>query len=691
MEHAEDYEHGLREYFRIILKRIWLLIAIFVLSVTGAVIASYKMTPIYRATALLRIEKKEPTVVPIEGVFRVESTAGKFFETQNKLIRSRGICEKVFEKLALAKMEEYAETVDPVGEFSKNIMVEPVPDTYLVKVGYESKDPRLAARVADTIADQYISSVKREKKSISDQAENKITEQIPVLKQRLSKSLAALQEFEDEKSALSFEKRRSIIYEVLSSISTQLTKVKQEIARVKASHKSLTKTETVDDVLSLPSVVNNLAIQEYVREKLTLETRRAELLKKYKAASKPVQAVESKIAIVEDKIRTKASQIAKAINTELEEKNHEMQELQALLDQQEQIAKSIDANMSKYDALRAEVESNRKFYDDFVQRQKELQSTSQFDLSTIQIVDRAEVPTAPVRPKKLQNILLAAVLSLLCGVGLAFLFEQLDDSIKGYEDVDRYVRLPVLGLVPSAASEAKKIIDLDMMVERRPKSSVSEAFRSIRTSLLYTSANNEPRAFVITSAGPQEGKTTASVNLAITFANAGKKVLLVDSDLRKPRIHKTFGSDDSKGLTNYLVGQNSLKDVVSGTEVENLSFLPSGPVPPNPTELLDSDKMKEFVKQAKESYDYIIFDSPPVVAVSDAAVLAAMSDGAIQVIWSGNTSRKLVMMGKGKIESIGAKVIGVILNNLKASRSNYYYYYPRYYKYYGTEKKEPSA
>ncbi len=688
MEHKHEQEYGLKHYMAIVHKRIWLVIVIFVLSVTGAAIVSFKMTPIYLATALLRIEKTKPNIVAIQDVYEIESRANEYYETQHRILKSRKICKQVFDRFSLGKLEKYMDRSDPVASFIEDVMVTPVHDTYLVELSFENENAEMAAKVANAIVDEYMASVRLEKKKVSDEAESKISERIPILREKLTGSEKALREFEVEHSALSFDKRRGIVYQTLSSINAQLTKINHEIAAARAKYTSVKEAKTPDEILALPAVMDSPAIRAYKREKLLLEAQRAALARKYRPGSEPVMTVESKIEVIDKKIHEEASGLAGSIHTRLEEKNRESQEITVLLQKQEDLAKSIDAKMSRYNSLSKEVEGNRKLYEEFVQRQKELQSSSQFDPGTVQIVDRALVPAVPARPRKTQNLLLAALLSLLGGVALTFVFEHLDDSIKSYEDIEKYIKLPLLGVVPSVKAPKGDIAEKDLLAHRKPKSNISEAYRNIRTSLLYTSPNQESKAYVVSSAGPQEGKTTTAINLAIALAHGGKKVLLVDSDLRKPRIHKTFKISADKGLTNCLVGQDSVKDVAYQTEIENLSLMPSGPIPPNPAELLDSPRMKELMAEMKESYDTVIFDSPPLIAVTDAAVLAAQSNGTIQVIWAGNTSRKVVELGRERIENIGAKVIGVILNNMRVSRGGYYYYYyPRYYKYYSTQEE----
>jgi capsular exopolysaccharide synthesis family protein len=691
LEQNNESGYGLEEYISIIRKRFWLLLAVFIPVVTAVGIISFKMTPVYRATALLKIEKKTSHIVAIQDVVQMDTRPDDYYQTQYRLITSRNVCRKVLDVLSPELPELYEGMPDVVGALKDDIIISPVRDTYLVNVSYDSEDPELASKVANAVIDEYVAAIKREKKTVSEDAENKITKRIPALRKTLDESEKTLRGFEEENSALSFQKRREAIYKSLLDLNTGAIQVKQEAAATKSKYNSIDKAKTVDSLLSLPEIVNNRTIWTYASTKIQYEARRAELSQKYRPDSEPMKALDRKIKVVEEQIYKEALKIAESIKTELDEKNLESLEIQALIDKQEELAKSIDAKMNQYESLRADVESNRELYKEFVHRQKELESSSQFDVGAVQIIDRAEVPVEPVSPKKKLNLILAAVFSLIGGVGLAFLLEYLDDTIKTHEDIEKYIKLPVLGVVPSVKSDSKDIQDMDMIVERKPKSNVSEAYRSIRTSLLYTSVKqNESKAFVVTSAGPQEGKTTTAINLAITLAHAGKKVLVVDSDLRKPRVHKSFKIDGSKGLANYLVGQDGTEEFVIKSEIENLYVLPSGPIPPNPTELLDSDRMRQFINDAKKVYNAVIFDSPPLIAVTDGAVLAALTDGAIQVIWAGNTSRRFVELGKESIENIGAKVIGVILNNMKVSTGGYYYYYyryPRYYRYYGITEK----
>lgn len=300
-----------------------------------------------------------------------------------------------------------------------------------------------------------------------------------------------------------------------------------------------------------------------------------------------------------------------------------------------------------------------------------------FKANNISIQDAAEKPVIPIRPKKRLNVLVAIIVGLVGGVGLAFFFEYLDDTVKTLEDIERAAtKWPFLGNVPDitgggAASELKK----ELFVHLKPKDPIAELYRSIRTRVLFSSTEERPlRAIIITSPGPQEGKTTTLCNFAIAMAQNQKKILLVDADMRKPRLHDVFNKKNDNGLSNFLSAQSQFDDVIQKTGIENLSVVSAGGIPPNPSELLASNKIKEFIQKAKEKFDFVLFDTPPIGMLTDAAVLSAVADGTIMIVESGKTSKRVLGRLYQVLEHAKAKIIGMVLNRISLTPSNYYYY-----------------
>jgi len=304
-----------------------------------------------------------------------------------------------------------------------------------------------------------------------------------------------------------------------------------------------------------------------------------------------------------------------------------------------------------------------------------------FKANNVSIQDPADIPMIPVRPRKTLNILLAIIVGFFGGIGLAFFAEYLDDTVKTSEDLNKLVGWPVLGSIPDINKVTGRMseIDKDMLVHKRPKDPVAEAFRSIRTSVLFCFPEDaSAKSIVITSPGPQEGKTTSLCNFAIALAQNEKRVLLVDADMRKPRLHQVFRKKNERGLSNYLIRQVELEHVVQETKIKNLYLVSGGPHPPNPSELLSRPRLKEFIELAKNKFDYVIFDTPPIAVVTDAAILSGMTDGTIVIVESGKSKKVVFPMISNTLKDTKANVLGAIINRVSLTSSSYYYY-SRYY------------
>ena len=303
-------------------------------------------------------------------------------------------------------------------------------------------------------------------------------------------------------------------------------------------------------------------------------------------------------------------------------------------------------------------------------------------VENVQVIDKAQTPSSPIKPRPILNMAIAGVLALMSGVFLAFLIEYLDNTIKTADDVEKYLELPVLGAIPKLKDEDSKLIAIT-----NPKSPVSEAFRTLRTNIQFSSIDKEMKTIIITSSSPSEGKSIISANLASIIAQGDKKVLLIDCDFRKPRVHKNFRISNLEGITNVLMGEMVLSEVVYKYEaLGNLNVLTSGPIPPNPAELLGSKRMKDFLEEIKKDYDMIILGTPPVGLVTDSAVLSTIADGLIYVTAVGQTDVEVIKRAKELLDKVDANIIGVVLNKIPIEGRSYYkYQYYQYSNYYGED------
>jgi capsular exopolysaccharide synthesis family protein len=343
----------------------------------------------------------------------------------------------------------------------------------------------------------------------------------------------------------------------------------------------------------------------------------------------------------------------------------------------------------QYSVLLREVEKNRELYENLLKRLKETSVASELGTTNVRILDRAEVPRSPARPRPVQYILLSLVVGAFMGCGLAFFFEYMDNTIKTPDDIQKYVGSPCLALIPTinfAEEIGKNVISPEIIVHHKPKSTVAEGFRSLRTAVLFSSPDNPPKTILVTSFIPKEGKTFITVNLALVIAYAGESVLLMDADMRKPQLHKMFDLENRKGLSNVIMGEEP--PIHKSILHEKLDVMTCGPVPPNPAEILGSKRMAEFMEQMKGRYDKVVIDTPPISSVTDAVVLSRLADSIIYVVHGGMTTRETAMHGSKIMRDVDAKVIGAVLNNIDIGRENYYYshyyhYYYHYYSYYG--------
>ncbi len=442
---------------------------------------------------------------------------------------------------------------------------------------------------------------------------------------------------------------------------------------------------------SVPEVLNNDLIRQIKSMEVDLYKRMSELSKKYGEQHPQMIAIESELKTLQKRKAQEITRVINSLRNEYKVAEAREKSLKAALEKQKRESLDLNQKAIQYTVLSREAESAKQMYDLLIKRFKETSLTEDMRTGNIRIIDRAEVPKTPVRPRKMFNILLAVLLGLVAGTGLAFFFEYLDNTIKLPEDIQKYLRVPYLGPVPAMALDGKPEGDdrPELVTLHSPKSTASEAYRGIRTSILFSSAEKQPQVLLVSSAAPQEGKTSTAVNLAITMAQTGGKVILLDCDMRKPSVHKVFGLPRDRGMSSILVGNCEVKDALLNTPVPNLDMIPCGPIPPNPSEILGSPRMARLLELLRKSYTRVVIDTPPITAVTDAVVIGRLVDGAVVVVRAGATPREIVRNGLVQLKAVSSPILGVVLNGVDMDRDGYYYY--QYYYYYygedGTKKK----
>ena len=435
---------------------------------------------------------------------------------------------------------------------------------------------------------------------------------------------------------------------------------------------------------SIPEVLNNELIRQIKTMEVDLFKRMSELSKKYGRNHPQMVAIEAELKTLERRKQQEINRVINSLKNHYEVAVAKEESLKLALANQKKESLELNQKAIQYSVLNREVESAREMYNLLIKRFKETTLTEDMRTGNIRVIDQAEVPRSPVKPNKKLNLLLGLIVGLVAGTGLAFFFEYLDNTIKIPDDLKQHLKIPYLGptpLIEVAGNPGDKgSLSTDLVCLHAPKSTASESFRGIRTNILFSSAEGAPQAILVTSPGPREGKTLTTTNLAVAMAQSGSKVVLVDCDLRRPKIHSLFGVSRERGFTNLLVGNAELDTTVISSQVPNLDLIVSGPLPPNPSEMLGSTRMADLLAELRKRYDRILIDSPPITAVTDSVILSKYVDGVVLVIRAGDTVREVAKNALNQLQAVCAHILGGILNAVDIGKDKYYYYY--YYQYY---------
>jgi capsular exopolysaccharide synthesis family protein len=709
----------LRSYWRTLRKR-WPFVALSVVVATViAFVYTYRQPRIYEATCQVIIEPMAPQILPGSKDV-VELGTGtywankEFYETQYRIITSSSVGQRTAEKLGLQYDPDYAALVGPNHDLqalgrvlSSQVSVGAVKDSRLALLTVSDRKPQRAALIANTTADTYIEQNLDYKLEGARSAMAWLAEQESDLKRHLEASELKLYQYKKDRNllAVSLDDKQSMLSQNLGSVNEKLTDLRIKLIELDAKRKMIQRARAnIADEETLPEIREKPTIEKLHDSYNQLAKESADLSSRYGPEHPRMKALTGQLDTVRKAYEHEIDVILGTFEKSFQELQDNERSLKAMMEQQKKEAIELSKIEVEYKPLKRAAEQEEKMYSVIANRQKEIDITGLMKTNNVRVLERAVVPTVPVRPRPLQNLMLGLLLGLGTGVGLAFLIEALDNTLKTQADVEQLLGTPVLGLVPIiGASPRAEVVEVSENLRERdlgvfldPKSVAAECCRSIRTNILFMSPDRPLKTIVVTSPSPQEGKTTTAINLSVTMAEAGGRVLIVDTDMRRPRLHRSFGVPNQTGISTVIVGKATLTDAIKSTDVPNLDVLTCGPVPPNPSELLHTDRFAAVLADCGKIYDRIILDSPPTSAVTDPAVLGNLVDGVVLVIKAGETTREAATHARRQLTSANVRLIGVVVNAIDFSNPayGYDYYYRNYYRYgytYGNAPDQKSA
>ena len=709
----------LRAYWRTLRKRWPFVILAVIVATVIAFVYTYRQPKIYEATCQVIIEPMAPQVLPGSKDV-VELGTGtywankEFYETQYRIITSTSVGLRTAEKLGLQYDPEYAGLVGPNHDLqtlgrvvSGQIAVKAVKDSRLAMITVSDRKPQRAALIANTTADTYIEQNLDYKLEGARTAMAWLAEQESDLKRQLERSELRLYQYKKDRNllAVSLDDKQSMLSQNLASVNAKLTDLHIRLIELDAKRKMIERARAnISEQETLPEIREKPAIEKLRDSYIQLSKESADLSSRYGPEHPRMKAVSGQLDTVRKAYEHEIDGVLATFQKGYEELLDNERALKGLMEQQKKDAIELSKIEVEYKPLKRSAEQEEKMYSIIANRQKEIDITGPMKTNNVRVLERAVVPGVPVRPRPLQSLMLGLLLGLGTGIGLAFAIEALDNTLKTQSDVEQLLGTPVLGLVPiigaaagaDAAEPSDHMRERDLGVFLDPKSVAAECCRSIRTNILFMSPDRPLKTIVVTSPSPQEGKTTTAINLSVTMAEAGGRVLIIDTDMRRPRLHRSFGVPNQTGISTVIVGKATLQEAIKRTDVPNLDILPCGPVPPNPSELIHTDRFGAVLAECGKIYDRIILDSPPTSAVTDPAVLGNLADGVILVIKAGETTRDAATHARRQLVTAKVRLVGVVVNAIDFSNPayGYDYYYRNYYRYgytYGNAPDQKTA
>lgn len=725
---SSEKEIHLRDYWNVVLRHGRLAVIFFIIVVGVTSVYSFTAKPIYQGSAQILIDlDSNPTVSFAEGGAAVlqQRNILDYFNTQKEILFSRTFADRVVRRLQLDKNSYFLEKkaasrsslTASILKSVKDIVKDNFPSKQgaaeqitdadmlteldpeltdivlsemqvalgskasIIKINYISDNPYMAASMANGIANTYIEhNLDIRVKPFKDAVEW-LSARMVDLRSKVEESEKTLQKYKEGTGVVSFETKESVIVKSLQENASQL--VQATIKRQEAETRYRQIRSVVDSpelLATVPDIMNNLMIQNLRISELNLRNQISDLSEKFGPRHPQMVRARTELETIQKNLITEARKMLNAAKTNYEIALSNETSIKNALDQQKQEVLDLSRKAIDFNVVAGESESNKQFYELLLKKLQAASLSSGVSVSNVQVVDRATVPVAPIKPKKALYILTSVIAGVFGGLFIVFFTEYMDDTIKTSEDVEQALKLPFLALLPSTKEQGP------IYLTAGTRSMIAEAYKTLRTNIMFSKPDRPPKLLLITSTTPEEGKTTVSSNLAVAMAMMGEKVLLIDADMRRHNLHKVFSLDNTLGFTNAIIGPATVSACIKPVpDIPNLSVITGGTLSPNPLEMLSSQRAKDMLAELGKDYDRVIIDSPPLLAVADAVILAHLADAVILVAWGGKTSIGLVKRALQTIETVkDIKILGVAINKLDVSRRGYYQYYP-YYDYYTKE------
>ena len=723
--YVPEDEIDLRKIWSVITKHKGLIFTVFFLFLITTIVATLLMRPVYRAEVLIEIKPNIKSMLKFDGLQQGNFQPLEYKTTQQNIISSNSVASAVIEKLNLQKNPEINGSLDQRGfvagikeiigsfrgssdqalplteedegvkriiRFKGRLNVSAIPKSDLFKISFDSFDPRLAAKVANTTVSEFVRLDRLRRLDSNSDAKFFLETTISATQAKLESSEKDLSDFARRNNLVDVEEKGNIIVQRLADLNSQLTVVTGERVAAEALWEQ---SRGSDGAQSLPSVLSSSLINTLKQRQAELKSEYFNLSKIYKPAYPALLQAKAKLDDVNNTIRLEVERQAKGLESNYQQLVAKEGLIDSKVEEQKQALFGVKDKSIQYNILKREWETNKELYTGLLESMKQVSVAGGMEPNNISLIDAARTPLRQFKPNLKLNATLAGILGLMSGLGIAFLLAFLDNTVRTPEDLEKVVAVPSLGLIPLEKSKRRKkkerqavSLDQDSPMARyapmlefkshfQRRSDIAEAFRSVRTSLMFSSLQGLPKVIMVTSTIPGEGKTTIASNLALVMADNGAQVLLVDGDLRKHRIHKIFDIPSRPGLSEVIVSgfqQSYAKNV----GIENLDILPAGTTSPNPAELLGSKGMQDFLAEAVELYDHVIIDSAPLLGLADAVVLSTKVDGVIYSVHSGKVNNDSLRQGIKRMRHVRAPLLGAILNHVDMSEYDYYMGYNLY-------------